>query len=1048
MDRRRLEHQGDGLQPPRRISDELRRSLNKRVEQLASASSGGDVCRSQQFDKQSFGQDIDEDERITTEFNKAISEYKNSNGVISDIDKQIEARTKILTIVRNEIQNEPGNKWAKMENLMTIMTLYGEGGTKFLLDLSEDAKNLTNWGVHEYKPIEYRSDSKRSNRVEKIIKEIRRNLSNWLNSNPEVAQNLQNARKQFDLEERHRNIEAAREVRENHQSIVVVLNDMRNQMILDQHGNEERRLHALLDRDQPEPGSRPRWPEWQRPEQQRHEQRHDLQAQLQRWKRSILRVLCGLTEQVNLQAMDATQIKEYTCELQNKVQGLDQPMCIGRLPEQRKLRKLEQWGQKAAILHQRVDELSQQGRAIRSGFQDAARTVAEVQLSIDKRWLENLKQRVSSRTTQGQLDRTRLGQLRREAEQLRQRKRINQTLLSYEGEPQRQRRIQSPLQQIMMDFRRQDNAIKDESDEIITNLRQLELPAMSPAELKDYANGLEQEVHGHLRQRTNLGQREQRQFVTRALDIQMHAQQQLENRQDQANRSDLESAGHKATRIIDRVLGAMNPTQLREYAGELLQEVQGHLRQRTNLGQPEQRKLVTMALDIQMRVQQRLENTQDQADRNNLKSAGRKASGIINSMLGAMNPTQLREYAGGLEQEVQGHLRQRTNLGQPEQRKLVTMALDIQMHVQQRLENTRDQASRNNLESAGRKANRIINSMLGSMNPTQLRKYANILDQKVQRILEYRQTLNSKVLYNFIIQVDTLQDAMDNRLTSVLTPEERQSISSTAHTVIEMQLSIDEKWLENLKRRVSNIRPQRQLREQLMNEAKQLRARRGLDQRPLQQQMEAAQPFMRQVRIRDNAIKQGADEIITDLRKLELPEMSPAELNQYAGELEHEAWQLPEETNLEQQEQRHLEQLRKRGLDVLEAVERRLASRQGEAADLENLESVQRKIDRSLRLIVDQSHQREQKIKWMKLQDMNPVEFDIYAGKLKRQVQDCLPSRANLGEQNRGELKQLREKAWQLWVELERQERERSLELPHLSNARNKVKKIIESLTF
>ncbi len=123
--------------------------------------------------------------------------------------------------------------------------------------------------------------------------------------------------------------------------------------------------------------------------------------------------------------------------------------------------------------------------------------------------------------------------------------------------------------------------------------------------------------------------------MTQALDIQTHAQQQLEERADRAGRSDLESARNTASEIIRRGLNAMKPAQVKEYVEGLERGVQtDHVQ------------FATKVSDIQMYVQDRLENIQGKIDdKSNLENARDKASEIIQQKLENMEPAQLNEYA-------------------------------------------------------------------------------------------------------------------------------------------------------------------------------------------------------------------------------------------------------------------------------------------------------------------------------------------------------------------------------------------------------------------
>jgi hypothetical protein len=152
---------------------------------------------------------------------------------------------------------------------------------------------------------------------------------------------------------------------------------------------------------------------------------------------------------------------------------------------------------------------------------------------------------------------------------------------------------------------------------------------MRPEQLNKYAQGLKQEV-GQLSVRPQ--EREKLELLlTRASDIQIHVQEQLENRQDGASQSNLESAGHTASDIIQKVLRTMKPNQLNEYAHGQEQEAR-RLSERTNLGpqdRMELKQLLIQALHVQDHVQEQLANGQDYTSKRNLTSAGRKASRSI-----------------------------------------------------------------------------------------------------------------------------------------------------------------------------------------------------------------------------------------------------------------------------------------------------------------------------------------------------------------------------------------------------------------------------------
>jgi hypothetical protein len=382
-----------------------------------------------------------------------------------------------------------------------------------------------------------------------------------------------------------------------------------------------------------------------------------------------------------------------------------------------------------------MSELSRQGNLVGSAFQylDNATIIAtKVTLLIDNRLLKNIEQQLPEGTTPGQLDRTRLGQLRKEAEQLRQRQRINQTLLLEQFQPMAQR---SP-QQLMRDFRRQNNDIKDKADEIITKLRRQELPAMNPAQLHQYARELEQEAW-KLPERTNLREQNQRErdwLMTRVLDVQEHVQQQ---RQGGAGWINLESAERKLSRsielIVDRSrppeqrvermnLRAMNPVQLDLYTRMLEKQ----LPEGTNLGEQNRRgleRLEKKAWQLGKEIRQRQNGLvamppldiylasilRDIADRI-IQSTGDNLKKLEQQKLRDMHSAQLNRYALGLEQEAR-QLSDRTNQGQREPRKLEKLQKKAQLlknEVTQRLESRQDGADQRILESAGRKANRSI----------------------------------------------------------------------------------------------------------------------------------------------------------------------------------------------------------------------------------------------------------------------------------------------------------------------------------------------------
>jgi succinate dehydrogenase flavin-adding protein (antitoxin of CptAB toxin-antitoxin module) len=167
---------------------------------------------------------------------------------------------------------------------------------------------------------------------------------------------------------------------------------------------------------------------------------------------------------------------------------------------------------------------------------------------------------------------------------------------------------------------------------------------------------------------------------------------------------------------------------------------------------------------------------------------------------------------------------------------------------------------------------------------------------------------------------------------------------------------------------------------------------------------------MRDFRRQDNDIKDKADEIITKLKRLELPAMSSAQLNQYARELEQEVWKLPERANLREQNQRERDWLMTRVLDVQEHVQQQ----ESDGANWRDLTSAGRKLSRSIELIVDRSRPPEQRVERMNLRAMNPVQLDLYTRMLEKQ----LPEGTNLGEQNRRGLERLEKKAWQLGKEI------------------------------
>ncbi len=249
---------------------------------------------------------------------------------------------------------------------------------------------------------------------------------------------------------------------------------------------------------------------------------------------------------------------------------------------------LGQLWQQADNLHEHMDLLSRRGRFQGSDFQnqrDTAKIITEVKLSIDEMQINELTQRVQGvAAAQEPQDRTLLQQLRQEAEKLQERGRI---ALNYDDQE-----LREPIR------RNEDITVK--ADKLITLLRRLELPTMNPKELKTYAEELEEKAL-QLPEGTNLGQREPRkleQLMTRALDVQEHMQQQLENRQDWAGRRDLESAGRKTSRSIEVItnrseienipLQNMSSLQLSVYAKLLERQVlnsQPQRSERTNLEQ-------------------------------------------------------------------------------------------------------------------------------------------------------------------------------------------------------------------------------------------------------------------------------------------------------------------------------------------------------------------------------------------------------------------------------------------------------------------------------
>lgn len=673
-------------------------------------------------------------------------------------------------MVKGEITKEQGNKWDNAQTLVARITWYKSPHEGLYRAIAEDARNsmdLENGISYHHGVVGY-------SEVTNIINEIRQHLKNWLRSNPEVNQERQNARNQFHEENWHRAREAEERLAVDNPSIVIQLRDLRQKRDNDLHHAQrqrleqrrpERRLEQIpeqqqtplqrwkrsilrrlcLDPSQPEQRIRPQWhgqqrPEQQRrrqqiPEQQRHEQRHELQEQLQRWKRSILRRLCCSTEQVD--AMKPAQLHKYARELERRAQklSLDQPMRSGTVLEQRERRKLEQYKQEADNLHQRVNYLSRQGRLVGSEPQhlDNATIIAtKVTLLIDNRLLKNLEQQLPEGTTPGQLDRTRLGQLRKEAEQLRQRQQIPE---QFHLMPRGEQDQRSP-RQLMRNFRRQNNDIKDKADEIITKLRRLELPAMNPAQLNQYAGELEQEVWKQP-ERTNQNQGELEQLMTRALDVQEHMQQQEHVQQQGQARvewGNLLSAGHKVSRSIELIadrlrrpeqrvermnLRDMEPVQLDLYAKKQLPEG-------TNLGQQNQGNLEQLeekALQLREEIRRRQDGlvAMDMQDIYYLpyirgiadkviRSAGDNLKQLEQRKLGAMSSAALNRYAHGLEQEVR-QLSERTNLGQREPRKrekLQKKARLLKNEVTQRLESEQDWSDRIILESAGRKASRSI----------------------------------------------------------------------------------------------------------------------------------------------------------------------------------------------------------------------------------------------------------------------------------------------------------------------------------------------------
>ena len=240
--------------------------------------------------------------------------------------------------------------------------------------------------------------------------------------------------------------------------------------------------------------------------------------------------------------------------------------------------------------------------------------------------------------------------------------------------------------------------------------------AMDAAQLNEYAQRLERKLK-HSWRRANLGR-----YVTQALDIQTHVQQQLEERADRVGRSDLESARNTASEIIRRGLNTMRPAQVKEYVEGLERGVQtDHVQ------------FATKVSDIQMCVQDRLENIQDKIDdKSYLENARDKASEIIQQKLEIMEPAQLNEYAQRLGYKLADRQQQGANIGQ-----LVMGALDIEMRAQKRLESELHEADKEDLNSAMVNARDIIRQELDAMSPNSSQRTFMDKSERSQCLIRY-----------------------------------------------------------------------------------------------------------------------------------------------------------------------------------------------------------------------------------------------------------------------------------------------------------------------
>jgi tetratricopeptide (TPR) repeat protein len=265
------------------------------------------------------------------------------------------------------------------------------------------------------------------------------------------------------------------------------------------------------------------WHELQKRRQQGIGRGRELLAQLQGSTQDMLCGLRGLTKQVDLGAMDAAQLNEYAQRLERKLNPW-----WGET-------NLEQLVTKALDVQRYAQERLESGLNGADGndMESARNTASEIiQRGLNAMSPAQVKEYVEGLKRGAQTDRVQF---------------VTNVL---DIQMYVQNRLENTYR-IKTDDKNNLESARNKASEII----QQELNAMDGTQLNKYAQRLEHKLKG-----TNLGQ-----IVTRALDVQMYAQERLESGLNGTDGNDLESARGKASEVIRQGLDAMSPAQLKEY---------------------------------------------------------------------------------------------------------------------------------------------------------------------------------------------------------------------------------------------------------------------------------------------------------------------------------------------------------------------------------------------------------------------------------------------------------------------------------------------------